>query len=79
MRKPVKRYSPPEFHSSFVLTSTNNEPNSVGAEFDLAEGKLWKDDMVEEMESLHKNETWDLINYLVEENLSVENGYSRRI
>jgi hypothetical protein len=23
-------------------------------------GRLWKDTMVEEMQSLHKNETWDL-------------------
>jgi hypothetical protein len=27
----------------------------------LTEGKLWKDAMVEEMESLHKNKTWDLV------------------
>jgi hypothetical protein len=25
------------------------------------EGRLWKEAMVEEMESLHKNETWDLV------------------
>jgi hypothetical protein len=28
---------------------------------DSTEGKLWKDTMVEEMKSFHKNETWDLV------------------
>jgi hypothetical protein len=57
VRKSIKRYSPPEFHSTFVLTSTDDEPKSVGEAVDSAEGKLWKDIMVKEMESLHKNET----------------------
>jgi hypothetical protein len=59
--KPVKRYSPPNFHSAFVLTSTDDEPKSVGEVINSAEGKLWKDTMVKEMESLQKNETWDLV------------------
>jgi hypothetical protein len=29
----------------------------------LVEGKLGKDAMVEEMESLHNNETWDLVQF----------------
>jgi hypothetical protein len=33
------------------------------------EGKLWKDTMVEEMESLHKNETWDLVKLPIGRNL----------
>jgi hypothetical protein len=61
VRKPVERYSPPDFHSTFVLTTTDDEPKLVGEVVDSAEGKLWKDAMVEEMESLHKNETWDLV------------------
>jgi hypothetical protein len=44
-----------------MLTAIDNEPKSVSEEFDSIEGKLWKDAMVEEMESLHKNETWDLV------------------
>jgi hypothetical protein len=44
-----------------MLTSTNDEPKSVREAFDSAEGKLYKDSMVEEMESLHKNETLDLV------------------
>jgi hypothetical protein len=53
----------PNFHSAFVLTATDDEPKSVGEAVDSVEGKLWKDAMVEEMESLHKNETWDLVKF----------------
>jgi hypothetical protein len=60
-RKLVERYSLPNFRSTYVLTTINNEPKSVGEVVDSIEGKLWKDPMVEEMESLHKNETWDLV------------------
>jgi len=28
---------------------------------DLEDGKLWKEAMVDEMASLHKNEAWDLV------------------
>jgi hypothetical protein len=61
IRKLVERYNPPNFHSAFVLTAIDDEPKSVGEAIDLIEGKLWKDTMVEEMESLYKNETWDLV------------------
>jgi hypothetical protein len=44
-----------------VLTSIDEEPNLVREEVDLVGGKLWKDAMVEEMESLHKSETRDLV------------------
>jgi hypothetical protein len=54
VRKLVERYSPLDFdcHYAFVLSTTNDEPRSVKVEIDLKEGKLWKDDMVKEMESL---------------------------
>jgi hypothetical protein len=65
VRKPVERYSPPNFHSTFVLTAIYNEPNFLGEVVELEEGKLWKDTMVEEMESLHKNETWDLVKFRI--------------
>ena len=29
VRRPVERYSPPDFHSSFVLSTINDEPRSV--------------------------------------------------
>jgi hypothetical protein len=44
-----------------VLTATDNEPKSVREAVDSAEGQLWKDAMVEEMKSLHNNETWDSV------------------
>jgi hypothetical protein len=28
IRKPVERYSPPDIHSAFVLTSIDNDPKS---------------------------------------------------
>jgi hypothetical protein len=40
VRKPVERYTPPKFHSEFVLISIDDEPKSVGEEVDLTEGKL---------------------------------------
>ena len=44
-----------------MLTTIDDEPKSVCEAFDLTEGKFLKDAMVEEMESFHKNETWDLV------------------
>jgi hypothetical protein len=61
VKKLVEMYSPPNFCSAFVLTAIDNKPNSVSEVVDSAEGKLWKEAMVEEMESLYKNETWDLV------------------
>jgi hypothetical protein len=61
VRKRVERSEEPKFHSTFVLTATDEEPKSVGEAIDSAKGKLWKDAMVEELESFHKNETWDLV------------------
>jgi hypothetical protein len=61
IRKPIKRYCPPDLYYIFVLTATDEEHKSVREVVDLTEGRLWKDAMVEEMESLHKNETWDLV------------------
>jgi poly(3-hydroxyalkanoate) synthetase len=44
-----------------VLNSTNEEPKLVREVVDSTEGRLWKDAMVKEMESSHKNETWDVV------------------
>jgi hypothetical protein len=46
-----------------MLTTIYNEPKSVMEVVDSTEGKLWKDVMVKEMESVHKNETWDLFKF----------------
>jgi len=61
VRKQDERYSPPNFCSAFVLVATYEEPMSVMDSINSIEGKLWKEAMVEKMESLHKNETWDLV------------------
>jgi hypothetical protein len=61
VRKLVKRYSLPDSHCAFVLTATDDEPKLVREVVDSIEGRFWKASMVEEMESLHKNEMWDLV------------------
>ena len=60
-RRLVDRYSPPYFHSTFVLSAVSDEPRSVKEVVNSEECKLWKNAMVEEMEALDKNEAWDLI------------------
>jgi hypothetical protein len=47
-----KRYTPPDFHSNFSLSITNNDPRTVREIMDLEDGKLLKNAMVEEMASL---------------------------
>jgi hypothetical protein len=61
IRKPFERYSLLDFHSSFMLTTTDDEPKSISEAVDSIKGKLWRDVVVEEMESLYNNETWDLV------------------
>jgi hypothetical protein len=61
VRKAVERYSSPDFPSSFVLISTDEEPKSVREVVDSTKSRIWKDTKVDEMKSLHKNETWDLV------------------
>ena len=61
VRRPVERYSPPDFCSAFVLFAINDEPRSVKEAINSQEGKLQKKDMIEEMEALEKNEAQDLL------------------
>jgi hypothetical protein len=61
VRKLIKRNSPPDFYSAFLSTSIDNELKLVREVVDLAEGKIWKDTMIEEMESFYNNEMWDLV------------------
>ena len=60
-RRQPERYSPSAFCSSFALTITDDDPKTVREAVDSEDGKLWKEAMVDEMESLHKNEAWDLV------------------
>ena len=50
-RRPVDRYSPPDFHSAFILSAVSDEPISVKEAVNFEECKLWKNAMVEELEA----------------------------
>ena len=55
-RRQPERYSPSAFCSNFSLTITDDDPRTVREVVDSEDGKLWKEAMVDEMASLHKNE-----------------------
>ena len=59
-----ERYSSSAFCSNFSLTITNGDHIIVREAIDSEDGKLWKEAMVDEMASLHKNEAWDLVELL---------------
>jgi hypothetical protein len=61
VKKLIKRYIPLDFCSTFVLTAIGEEPKSGREIVNSIEGRLWKDAMVKEMESLNKNETCNLV------------------
>ena len=63
-RRQPERYSPSAFYSNFALFVTNDDPRTVKEVVDSKDGKLWKESMVDEMASLHKIETWDLVELL---------------
>eukprot|EP00253_Pinus_taeda_P010778 PITA_10778 len=60
-RRQPERYSPSAFCSNFALFITDDDPRTVKEVVDSEDGKLWKEAMVDEMASLHKNEAWDLV------------------
>jgi hypothetical protein len=60
-RRLLERYSPPDFHSNFALSTTDDDPRTVREAVDSEDGNLWKRAMEEEMASLDKNEAWDLV------------------
>ena len=63
-RKQPNMYSPLNFHSNFALSATVEEdPRTVKEAIDSMEGELWKKAMEEEIKSLRKNDTWDLVGY----------------
>ena len=64
VKRPVERYSPLDFHFSFVSSTINNEPRSIKEVVGSKECKLWKNAMVEEIEALDKNEARDLVELL---------------
>eukprot|EP00253_Pinus_taeda_P030784 PITA_30784 len=60
-RRQPERYSPSTFCSNFDLSITDDYPRTMKEAVDSKDGKLWKEAMVDEMASLHKNEAWDLV------------------
>ena len=62
-RRQPKRYSPCALCSNFALSVTDDDPRTVKEAVDSKDGKLWKEAMVDEMASLHKNEAWDLLEF----------------
>eukprot|EP00253_Pinus_taeda_P028490 PITA_28490 len=60
-KRQPERYSPSAFCSNFALSVTDDDPRTVKEAVDSEDGKLWKEAMVDEMASLHKNEAWDLV------------------
>eukprot|EP00253_Pinus_taeda_P025610 PITA_25610 len=61
-RKP-ERYSPSTFYSNFSLSITDDDPRTVKELVDSQDEKVWKEAMVDEMASLHKNEALDLVEW----------------
>ena len=43
------------------MSVTDDDPRTVKEVLDSEDGKLWKEAMVDEMASLHKNEAWDMV------------------
>jgi len=62
-RRYLERYSPSAFCSNFSLSIIDDDPRTVKEAVDSEDGKLWKEAMVDEMVSLHKNEAWDLVEF----------------
>eukprot|EP00253_Pinus_taeda_P032832 PITA_32832 len=60
-RRQPERCSPSTFYSNFSLSIMNDDPRIVKEAIDSEDGKLWKEAMVDEIASLHKNEAWDLV------------------
>jgi hypothetical protein len=60
-RRQLQRYTPYDFRSNFPLSITDDDPRTIRETVDSKDGKLYKKAMDEEMESLDKNEAWDLV------------------
>ena len=76
-RRQPERYSPSTFCSGFALTITD-DPRTVREVVDSEVGKIWKEAMVDEMASLHKNEAWDLVELSAGRKPIGRNGCLRR-
>eukprot|EP00253_Pinus_taeda_P025205 PITA_25205 len=77
-RRQPERYSPSAFCPNFALSVTDDDPRTVKEAVDSEDGKLWKEAMVDEMASLHKNEAWDLVELSAGRKPLAANECSRR-
>ena len=50
------------------MSITDDDPRTVREAVDLEDGKLWKKSMDEEMASLDKSKSWDLVELLTGRN-----------
>jgi len=55
-RRQPERYIPPDFCSNFYLSIIDDDPRNVRKVVNSEDSKLWKKAMVEETDSLDKNE-----------------------
>jgi hypothetical protein len=62
-RRQPEMYIPPDFHSNFSLSITDDDPKTIREVVNLEDSKLWKKAMVEEMDVLDKNEAWDIVEF----------------
>jgi hypothetical protein len=62
-RRQPKRYSPPYFCANFTLSIIDDDPRTFREAVKSKGSKLWKKAMVEYMDSLDKNEAWDLVEF----------------
>jgi hypothetical protein len=62
-RRQPERYSPPDLHSNFALSITDDDPKTIKEAVNSEDSKLWKKAMVEEMDALDKNEAWDIVEF----------------
>jgi hypothetical protein len=59
----LERYIPPNFHANFSLSIVDDDPKTIREAVNSKDSKLWKKAMVEEIDSLDKNEAWVLVEF----------------
>ena len=77
-KEATKRYSPSAFGSNFALSIIDDDPRIAKEAVDSEDGKLWKEVMVDEMATSHKNRLGIWWSFQLEGNPLEANGCSRR-
>jgi len=77
-RRQLERYSPSAFYSNFSLSLIDDDPRAMKEVIYSEDGKLWKEAMVDEIESLHKMTLGIWWSCQLEGNPLAANGCSRR-